>query len=272
MMDRRLTPFSGEIALNSLRGRLEAARFTQGTPARVIAPVVDLLTAAGGVEARRDRQLLFGAQVLRIDARDGYSFVQAQADGYCGWVQSAALSEGRAATHYVSAPATHIYTAPDFKSPERASLSLGSQVSLRGTTGRFAEVEDGWIPLQHLSDTPAADPVAIAESLIGTPYLWGGNSRFGIDCSGLVQIAMRAAGRACPADSDLQRAAFAATEGPPQRGDLMFWPGHVAWVADNTRILHANSTYMCVMHEGIEAALARIEAQGDGPFLGLHRP
>lgn len=271
-MDRRLTPYSGEVALESLRGTVNAARFTTGTPARVTAPVVDVMSAADGAQAKRDRQLLFGAEVLRVDQRGAFDYVQSKADGYCGWVRSAALGATSIATHRVSAPSTHIYTAPDFKSPDRVSLSLGSRVTVIGITGQFAEIEEGWIPLQHLSDQPAADPVAVSESLIGTPYLWGGNSRFGIDCSGLVQIGMQAAGRSCPADSDLQRAAFPAAEGPPKRGDLMFWRGHVAWVADDARILHANSTYMCVMYEGIDAAKARIEAQGDGPFLGLHRP
>lgn len=272
-MDRRITPFSGRVALNTLRGTLDAPHFSAGTPARVTLPVVDLLSQPGGPGAHRDRQLLWGAEVTEIERRADHVFVQAAYDGYCGWVSARALTTPHAAaTHWVSAPSTHLYEDPDFKSREIASLSLGSRVTVRATSGPYAEVEGGWIPLQHLAQDPAKDPVAIAESLLGTPYLWGGNSRFGIDCSGLVQIGLAAAGRACAGDSDLQRKAFPPIDDIPRRGDVMFWPGHVAWVADEARILHANSTFMCVMYEGIEAAKARIEAQGDGPFLGLHRP
>lgn len=271
-MDRRTTPFSGQVALNSLRGQIESPRFTDGVTAQIGAPIVDLLTHPGGEQAKRDRQLLWGAGITEIERRDGFAFVQATYDGYCGWIRADAIIAPQTTTHRVCAPATHIYAAPDLKSPDRMSVSLGSRVEVLSTAGNFSEVTGGWIPSQHLSDTPATDPVAVSESLLGTPYLWGGNSRFGIDCSGLVQIGMAAAGRPCAGDSDLQRAAYPPTTDTPKRGDLMFWRGHVAWVADNTRILHATGAFMAVVYEGIDEAIARIEQQGGGPLLGHHRP
>ena len=273
MSDRRLTPFSGRVALEALRGTLEAAAYTAGTPARIAVPVADLCPAPG---ALRDRQVIFGAAVTVIDRQGADAFVQA-ADGYCGWVAAGALGPAQAATHRVAAPATHVYAEASIKRGEAMRLSCGSRVAVLAEEGKFARTAEGFIPLVHLAplDTPDPDPVAVAEALLGTPYLWGGNSRDGIDCSGLVQLAFHAAGRACPGDSDLQRAAFGAAlpEGtPPRRGDLMFWPGHVALVVDAARLIHANGHTMSVAYEGIAACLARIEAAGEGPFLGLMRP
>lgn len=269
-MDRRLTPATDRVAHERLRGLIDRPAFTAGQPARLSVPLADLLTAPDG---RRDRQLIFGADVTVIETRGAHSFVEAAADGYCGWVPSAALGAERPAiTHRVSAPATHLYPAPDMKQPEIASLSLGARLAITAISGRFASLATGgYIPLQHISDVPATDPVAVAESLLGTPYLWGGNSRSGIDCSGLVQAALTACGTACPGDSDLQRAAFPATP-TIRRGDLLFWPGHVALAASETLMIHATAYAMAVIWEPIPDAIARIEAAGEGPFLGAHRP
>lgn len=269
-MDRRLTPATDRVALARLRGQLDRPVFTEGTPARLAVPVADILTAPDG---RRDRQLNFGADVTVIEERGAHSFIEAAADGYCGWVRTDALSrEMPPVTHRVSAPATHVYPSPDMKQPEIASLSLGARLSVIGTEGRFARLATGgFVPIQHVDDRPASDPVAVAESLLGTPYLWGGNSRWGIDCSGLVQAALAACGTACPGDSDLQRAAFPRTESI-QRGDLLFWPGHVAMAVSDSLMIHATAYAMAVIHEPIPDALARIDAAGEGPFLGAHRP
>ena len=236
------------------------------TPLRVAVAVADLLRDPDGA---RDRQLLMGEAVRLHDERDGWMRVKALRDGYPGWMRRETLAEMLQPSHRVSARATHIYPEPDFKQRERASLSLGSLLNVTGCTGKFAETPQGFIPAGHLTplDTPAADPVAVAERLIGTPYLWGGNSAFGIDCSGLVQIACLACAIACPGDSDEQAAELGQTlpEGtPPRRGDLLFWAGHVAWVADADMLIHANARDMAVAYEPLRAALARIEAQGDG--------
>lgn len=274
MTDRRLTPFSGRIALDTLRGSVAAEAFVPGTPARIGSPVTDLCPAPG---ALRDRQLIFGAEVTRIDSRDGWSFVQAMADGYCGWVSEGALSPPAPATHVVSVPATHVYREASIKRGEVARLSLGARLSVLETDAKFARTAEGWIFRKHIRplDRPAIDPASVAELLLGTPYLWGGNSRDGIDCSGLVQVALALCGRACPGDSDLQAAAFGAAlpEGTrPERGDLLFWKGHVAMVCDGERLIHANGHTMSVAHEGISACLTRIAAAGEGSYLGHKRP
>ncbi|RLL71466.1 C40 family peptidase [Paenirhodobacter hankyongi] len=274
MSDRRLTPFSGRIALETLRGQVAAEAFTEGEPARVILPVVDLSPAPG---ALRDRQLIFGAAVTVIERRGAAAFVQAAADGYCGWVPAVAFGAPARPTHVVSAAATHVYREASIKRGEVMSLSLGARLAVLDEDAKFLRIAEGYVPRPHLRplDPPETDPVAVAERLLGTPYLWGGNSREGIDCSGLVQVALALCGRVCPADSDQQSRAFgdflpAGTV--PQRGDLFFWKGHVAMACDGERLIHANGHTMSVAHEGIAACLARIEAAGDGPFLGLKRP
>ncbi|WP_405402215.1 C40 family peptidase [Paracoccus sp. Ld10] len=269
-MDRRLTPATDRVALDSLRGVLDRPSYTPGQPARVAIPLVDLLATPKG---RRDRQLNFGADVTVIDRDAGMSFVQAALDGYCGWIADTALiTDLPAITHRVTAPATHVYTEPDMKRPERFALSLGARVSVTHIQDRFATLATGGhVPIQHLGDSPAADPVPVAESLLGTPYLWGGNSRAGIDCSGLVQAALTACGIACPGDSDQQRAAFVPTD-TVARGDLLFWPGHVAMAMSADLMIHATAWTMSVTVEPIRDAIARIDAAGDGPFLGAHRP
>ncbi|MBB1492098.1 MULTISPECIES: NlpC/P60 family protein [unclassified Paracoccus (in: a-proteobacteria)] len=267
-MDRRLTPATDRVALRG--SGIARDEVTDGRPMRLAAPVADLLRAPGGA---RDRQLLHGADVTLIEERDGWGFVQAVADGYCGWVTLFALTADMPPiTHRVTAPATHLYPAPDFKQPERGSLPMGARLSVTATEGRFAQLADGlFVPIQHISERPAEDPAQVALRLLGTPYLWGGNSRGGIDCSGLAQAALHGAGIACPGDSDLQRNAFPVADNI-QRGDLLFWPGHVAMALDETTMIHATAWTMSVITENIAAAIARIAAAGDGPFLGARRP
>ena len=273
-LDRRLTPATDRVALESLCGVIERPAYTPGHPARLAVPLADLMTAPGG---RRDRQVNFGADVTVIetrgDSQGDWCFVQADLDGYCGWLPAAALNTDLPPiTHRVTAPATHVYPAPDMKQPQTASLSIGARLSVTGVEGRFARLATGgFVPVPHIGDAPAADPVPVAESLLGTPYLWGGNSRFGIDCSGLIQAALTACDIPCPGDSDLQRAAFPASE-DIRRGDLLFWPGHVALAISPDRMIHATAWAMAVITESIPNAIARIEAAGDGPLLGIGRP
>lgn len=236
-------------------------------------PVVDLLRRPGGP---RDRQLLAGdgVQVLNTDA--GWSQIRADKDAYEGYVLSDVLGAHKNPTHWVSTLATHAYAQPDMKSPDKLSLSFGSRVTAISAIGGFVETEHGHIPQLHLSDigVQLTDPIEVAATFLGTPYLWGGNSRLGLDCSGLVQAALLACGHACPGDSGDQEktvGTFLEPGTPPQRGDLLFWKGHVAWVAETDTLLHANAHHMAVRYEPLGPAIDRIQSQGDGPVTAHKR-
>jgi len=243
------------------------------TRQRIINPVVDLLRTPTGP---RDRQLLFGDTVSVTETRDGWSQITADKDGYSGWVRSEQLGPEKPETHWVTAPSTHAYAEADMKSPDLVSLSFGSRLQALSEKNGFLETELGFIPAVHakLSATRLTDPVAVAELFLGTPYLWGGNSRFGLDCSGLVQAGLLACGVPCPGDSGDQERALGETlpEGAPaKRDDLLFWKGHVAWVSGDNMLLHANAFHMDVTFEPMDQAIARIQKQGDGPVTAHKR-
>lgn len=271
--DPRLTPANGRVAALSLQGQVAAARYVPGTLHHVADPVAALRDAPQG---QRLREVLRGAAVTVYEDRDGWCFVQSLRDGYVGYLPATALAQGADPDLQVITRATHAYHKADLKSPEVMSLSFGSRLQGRGQAGAFTITDAGHIPTSHLAPLHkvATDPVTAATVLLGTPYLWGGNSAFGIDCSGLVQAACWACGLDCPGDSDMQLAQLGqpVTDGSaPRRGDLLFWKGHVAWVAGPDMILHANAHHMAVAHEKLADALGRIAAQGGGPLTGHRR-
>lgn len=236
---------------------------------QVAVPVADIRDRPGGA---RQRQLLFGEPVKPLEGVGTHVRVQAQRDGYEGVMARTDLGPPMAVTHRVTALATHLYSAPDIKSPETMTLSFGSLLTIVERNGPFSRTHTGaYVPSAHISLATKrfSDPVDVAELFLGTPYLWGGNSRLGIDCSGLVQVACIACGLNCPGDSGDQAQMLGETldpQAPLRRGDLLFWKGHVAWVVAPDRILHANAGYMSTVYEGLSEAAARIHDQGDGPI------
>lgn len=281
-MDRRLTPANAHVAHESLRGKVDAPRYTKGTVKQVVGDSF-LLDAPSG---NRDRQVLSGDQFNILDGDDHMVFGQSLKDGYVGYLEAWSLGDPQPLTHRVIRRTTHMYREPDFKTPYSRAFHLNSTVQVVSQQGKWAEVKlpktpmsapkHGFIPAAHLRpiDDYASDPVAIAEQFLDTPYVWAGNSGFGIDCSGLVQAALLACGIPCPGDSDLQETALDhdIPEGTPlQRGDILFWKGHVAMVVDANRIIHANAHHMSVVYENTSDAIARIGAQGDGPVTARKR-
>jgi cell wall-associated NlpC family hydrolase len=271
-MDRRLTAFSGRVALEGLRAIVAAEAFVTGEAGAVAVPLADLCASPGGA---RDRQVVLGAALVVVERRDGAVFVQMGRDGYCGWLEAGAVGPAVTPTHWVAAVGTHLYPEPRVQARERAALPFGARVAVLEDDGKWARVAEGYLPSVHLRRVGDwfNDPVAVVEGFLGTPYLWGGNSRDGIDCSGLVQAAWHACGRDCPGDSDMQQGlGVALVDGAAlQRGDLIFWKGHVALVVDEDRLIHANGHSMDVRYEGIAAAIARIAAQGGGPVVARRR-
>ena len=271
MDDPRLTPARPEVAAKYLEGKVKAARFVPGE-AFCVSDAVAPLREAPASNAMLLTQALKGERVTVYD-RDGEGFAWGQLndDGYVGWIPDAALAKpGAEPTHKVTALRTFAFPGPSIKLPPVETLSMAAKVTVVREDGTFAVTRDGWyLPRGHLGGLDALenDFVAVAERFVGAPYLWGGKSSLGIDCSGLVQVSLNAAGTGCPRDSDMQRdglgRALSADEMKNlQRGDLIFWKGHVAIIRDADTIVHANAHHMATVVENMRDAIARIKAAG----------
>lgn len=269
-LDPRRHPFRDDLAAEALRGVVEAGRYVQGERRQVEASTLPLRRKPRA-DANLDTEALHGETLTVFDERDGWAWVQLDHDGYVGYVPSEGLRSVRApATHRVAALRTYVFPEPDAKAPPLRLLSLNARVRVAEVSGRYAPLDTGgFVYASHIAPVGdrAPDFVAIAEGFLGAPYLWGGRTSVGLDCSGLVQVSAAAAGHALPRDADMQEA----EAGTPvdlgggaglRRGDLVFWEGHVGIMTSPDRFLHANAYHMAVEHEPFEDARRRIKEAG----------
>jgi cell wall-associated NlpC family hydrolase len=277
--DRRLTPARADLAAEHLRGRIDAPRYAEGRAMRIIAASAPLRSSPQA-EALLETEALFGEVVTVYDEGEGWAWAQLRRDQYVGYLPVVALGAPSAPTHRVAALRIHAYPGPAIKLPPRMPLSLGAQLRIARQDGDFAVSEDGlylWSRSLAELNTNEPDWVAVAERFIETPYLWGGRTSEGIDCSGLVQTALMAGGIVSPRDSDMQEAmlgeviAIDDLAAPLARGDLVFWKGHVGVMRDSLTLLHANGWHMKTVSEPLAQARERIAANGGGEVTSVRR-
>ena len=278
-LDPRLNAFRPDLADRRLQGKVGAARFVDGVPARVAVPCAPLKRTPAA-DAPQDTEVLYGESFTVLEEKGGWSWGQLATDGYVGYLASEALAPpGAEPTHRVAALRTFVYPGPDMKLPATASLSFGARLVLaeeaatRGTTYRAIADGSGWVAaptVVPVETPPEKDFVAVAGRFLNVAYLWGGRTSLGLDCSALVQLALAAGDRAAPRDTDQQERSLGASvaggvTAPLRRGDLVFWKGHVAILLDGEYIVHASGHHLAVVIEPLKDALARIAAAGSRP-------
>ncbi|HTO67724.1 MAG TPA: NlpC/P60 family protein [Bradyrhizobium sp.] len=279
MDDPRLTPARGDLAASHLEGKVFAERYVAGETFEIVeatAPVREKPSS----EAMLLTEALKGERVTIYDRdNEGWAWGQLAGDGYVGWLPDRALAKPAAEpTHRVSALRSLAFPGPSIKLPPVEALVLGSRITVVREDQTFAVTREGhFVPKRHVTILGEVEPdfVAVAERFVGTPYLWGGKGSLGIDCSGLVQVSLNAAGLACPRDSDMQQNALGRPLDPAtwerlQRGDLLFWKGHVAIARDADTIVHANAFHMAAVIENRGEAIARIRA-ADSEVVAIKR-
>jgi hypothetical protein len=273
-LDKRLHAFRADLAAASLRGKVEAARFSEGEAASIRIGRASLRAAPSG-EASQDTELLHGERVTVFDRKDGWAWVQAENDSYVGYLREECLGPRFEPQLQVSALMTPVFPKPYLKAPVRDMLPMTAEIALLDRQGDYLKIgDDAWVHQHHVALLAEAQPdwVAVAEAFFGVPYVWGGKTFAGLDCSGLVQTALAAAGTRSPRDTDMMERHFGdSPDITPYRGDLIFWKGHVGVMLDEQRLLHANAFHMMVAIEDLAEAIPRIE-KVSGPVTSIKRP
>jgi cell wall-associated NlpC family hydrolase len=264
-LDKRLFALRPDLADARLKGQCEAAAFVEGVPAQCAVPVAGIFRAPAD-DAMQVTQMLLGESLLVFEQKDGWAWVQLDADSYVGYVRDNALRDAKIkSTHHVSVLSSHLYPKADIKTQPAVAVPMMAQLCVTGSQGDFHSLVSGrQIYQNHASTGYASDFVAVAEQFLLVPYLWGGKTAWGLDCSGLVQVALAACGADAPRDSDMQQQGLGSDVSGKKlkRGDLMFWKGHVGILRDSDTLLHANGHHMQVVSEPLKTAIARIEAKG----------
>ena len=278
-LDPRINAFRVDLAAAALKGVVNAPRFADGNTATVRRGTA-LLRKAPEADAGLDTQLLYGEHFTVYDEKDGWSWGQSGLDKYVGYLEADMLRRSTFdPTHRVATLATPLLPATDVKCAALDLLPMNAKVRVVGEENRFSKLEDGhFVYAAHLvplSDR-CEDWVRVAESFLGAPYLWGGKTNAGCDCSGLIQTALETGGFSAPRDTDMMETVLGAAReltdglGGLQRGDLVFWKGHVGVMLDATRIVHANAFHMRVVIEPLREAADRI-AKSEGTIRTIKR-
>lgn len=268
-LDPREHPFRADLAASYLEGKVDAPRFVDGEMHKVAVGVLPLHREPDAGSGR-DSELLFGERFMVYDHACDWVWGQNQTDGYVGYALAEALSpDDGAPTHEIVVPRTHAFEKPDLKTRPVALLHMTSRVEVDDEAGDYCRVDaGGWVPRRHLARIGQADTdiVETARRFMHTPYLWGGRSSLGMDCSALVQFALIRAGRSAPRDSDQQeRSIGAVVDGGVEAavpGDLLYLKGHVVMLAEPNSVIHANAHHMAVAKEPLGGFLERMTGLG----------
>ena len=272
MADRRVTPVRADLAAAHLKGAVDAPRFADGEKLSIGVGRAGLRVKPSD-DAAQDSELLFGEVFTVYDRANGWAWGQAANDLYVGYVRENALTAPFPLQAKVSALLAPVFSAADLKTPVRDLLPMNAAVPVKARDGDYVKIADGrYLHQRHLAAETEKDFVTVAERFLGAPYVWGGKTAAGLDCSGLIQTALQAVGKAAPRDTDMMEKALgdAVSLSSLQRGDLIFWKGHMGVMLDTQSLLHANAFHMAVAIEPLTDAIARIEKVA-GPVTSVKR-
>ena len=272
-LDNRLNAYRDDLADIALEGKVKASAFVTPEKYQVAVGVVAIYGAPDATTPMTT-QLLYGEYFNVFEFNNEWVWGQSLKDGYVGYCSISGLTPDlHDCTHHVSALSTHIYPEPNLKVPPVDLIHMMSDVSVidESQENGFVPLADGnWIYGTHISKDFGTEPVSEALKFLYTPYLWGGRSNAGIDCSALVQIAYASVGIEIPRDADLQENNFGITldeDQVPRHGDIAFFPGHVGIMLDDMHLLHANAHHMRVSIDPLREVIDIVSFQTDKPPL-----